>query len=78
MKQKDIAVIILVGGISAALSLVVSNLIVGTPTSKKVDVEVVEPITAEFSQLDKRYFNAESVNPTQLIQIQGNTTKPFN
>jgi hypothetical protein len=78
MKQKDIAVIVLVGGISAVFSLILSNLIIGTPTTKKVEVEKVEPISAEFVKLDSRYFNTESVNPTQIIQIQGNTTKPFN
>lgn len=78
MKQKDIAVIILIGAVSAVFSLFISNLIIGTPATEAVEVEVVEPITTEFAELDKRYFNAESVNPTQLIQIQGNETKPFN
>lgn len=78
MKQKDIAIIILIGAVSAVFSLIVSNLVIGTPTTKAVEVEVVEPITPEFAELDKRYFNAESVNPTQIIQIQDNDTKPFN
>lgn len=78
MKQKDIAVIILVGGISAVASLFLSNLIIGTPKTKAVEVEVVEKISTEFAELDKRYFNGDSINPTQLIEIKGNDTKPFN
>lgn len=78
MKQKDLIVIILVGCVSAVFSLVISRVIVGTPSTKMVEVEVVEPINSEFIELDKRYFNTESYNPTQLIEIKGNDTKPFN
>jgi hypothetical protein len=78
MKQKDIVVIILVGAVSAVMSLLLSNLVIGTPTTRIIEVEVVEPISPQFAELDARYFNAEAVNPTQLIEIKGNDTKPFN
>ena len=76
MKQKDFAVIIMVAGFSAIISLVVTNMFF-KPDPKKQTAEVVEPITAEFTLPDQRYFNPQSYNPTQLIEIKGNNTKPF-
>jgi hypothetical protein len=72
MKQKDIALIIVVSFISAIFSYILSNAIVGSPSSKREKVEVVEAITSDFTQPDKRYFNPDSVNPTQIIQIGNN------
>jgi len=78
MKQKDIAVILMVAGISAIISLTASKVLIKVPDVKTQKVEVVEPITAEFVQPDKRYFNENSVNPTQLITIgDNNNTQPF-
>jgi hypothetical protein len=79
MKQKDIALIILAGFISALLSYFVSNALFASPKDRRAEVEVVEPITTDFSTPDKKYFNSESVNPTQLIQIGDNpNAQPFN
>ncbi|MDB5185910.1 MAG: hypothetical protein JWL85_433 [Candidatus Saccharibacteria bacterium] len=79
MKQKDLMLIIVIGIVSAVFSILISNATIGSQKHRKQQVEVVEPITAQFSEPDKRYFNGQSVNPTQLIQIQNNTnSKPFN
>lgn len=69
MKQKDIAVIILVIGLSGIISFFVSNQFFAPPHDLKTAVEVVEPITSEFPELDKRYYNSKSINPTQEIVI---------
>ncbi len=79
MKQKDLALIIVVAFFSAIVSLVVSRLIFATPADRQQKVDVVQAISSNFPQPDPRYFNSNSVDPTQLIQI-GNTTNsnPFN
>lgn len=78
MKQKDIAVIILVVFFSGVFSYFVSNAIFATPEDLKTKVEVVEPITADFTEPDSRYFNANSVNPTLNITIgDGQNQQPF-
>jgi hypothetical protein len=39
----------------------------------------VDKISAEFMEPDKAYFNENSFNPTQQIQIQNNNNQnPFN
>lgn len=78
MKQKDVALIIVVSFISVVLSLVVSNYIFGS-NEKKLTAEVVTPITAEFNEPNKKYFNEQSIDPTQIIRIGDNTNQqPFN
>jgi hypothetical protein len=78
MKQKDLPLIILVVGISAIFSFILSNLLISSPKNRKEKVEVVSPITSDFKEPDKQYFNANSVDPTQLIQIgDNNNQQPF-
>lgn len=69
MKQKDIALILVIVFISGVVSFLVSRTFIA-PERKKHEVAVVEPITPEFVQPSEKYFNANSINPTQLIKIQ--------
>ncbi len=79
MKQKDIVTIIVVVFISGALSLGVSSIFIAPPAKRITQVEVVEKITPDFPEPNKKYFNPQSLNPTQLITIGNNTnTTPFN
>lgn len=75
MKQKDIVMVLVMVFVGAVASLVVSNLIFSSPKNRAQKAEVVDAITADFPQPPRKYFNAESVNPTQQIQI-GDTTNP--
>jgi hypothetical protein len=78
MKQKDIAIIIAVVFASGVLSYFVSNALFASPDNLQTEVEVVEPITADFPEPDPRYFNGNSVNPTQTITIgDGQNQQPF-
>jgi len=78
MKVKDIAVIAVVVFISGLLSYFISSALFGSPNNLKTQVEVVEPITANFPEPDSRYFNSNSVNPTQTITIgDGQNQQPF-
>jgi len=77
MKQKDFALIIVIVAISAVVSLFISNAIFKTKADSK-QAEIVSPITADFPEPDKAYFNNQSIDPTKTITIQQNTTTdPF-
>ncbi len=79
MKQKDVAMIIVIAFVSAVISLVVSRFLFAAPQNQQQLVEVVPQISANFPMPDSRYFNSNSIDPTQLIQIgNNNNTNPFN
>lgn len=79
MKQKDIALIIVIAFISAIVSFFVSNKIFVTPANRQQKVEVVDRITPDFQPLDKKYFNGSSIDPTQTSQIGVDSNQnPFN
>lgn len=78
MKQKDIALIAIVVIISGVVSFILSGFLFGSPSDRREEVEVVEPITADFTQPDKKYFNENSIDPTQLIRIgESSNSQPF-
>jgi hypothetical protein len=75
MKQKDIALIVVIVLVSAGISLLLSNQIFAPPKNRQQEVEVVQPITADFPAPDKRFFNDQAFDPTKVITI-GPTTNP--
>lgn len=78
MKQQDIALIIVVIFVAAGLSFAVTKMVFTPEDSKRLQVETVTPINAEFRQPDKAVFNENAINPTQLIQIgDGNNSSQF-
>ena len=78
MKQKDIALILVVVVMSGVLSLFVARLLFTPPKNRQQKVEVVDAITTDFLHPDSQYFNATSINPTQLIRISENANPaPF-
>ncbi len=79
MKQKDIALIIVIAAISGALSFAVSHFVFATPQDRQQQVAVVDAITTDFTTPDPKFFNAQSINPAKLIEVgNGNNTNPFN
>jgi hypothetical protein len=79
MKLKDWGVIGAVVLIAGVISFFVSNLILGGQRSPKLKVEVVEPISSNFPLPNTKYFNENSLNPTQEIKIgEDNNNTPFN
>lgn len=78
MKQKDIALILVIVFISAIASLFISKVIFAPPKNRQQRVEVVRPITADFPTTAPQYFNANANDPTKLITIgQNANTDPF-
>ena len=78
MKQKDLALIAVIVFISAIVSFLLSNKVFATPQNRAQQVEVVETISASFSEPDKRYFNGQAFDPTRIITIgQDANPQPF-
>jgi hypothetical protein len=79
MKQKDLALVLVMIFVGAAVAFAISRWIFASPQNRGQTAEVVDVIGPEFSLPSSRYFNAESVNPTQLIEIgDSNNPNPFN
>lgn len=77
MKQKDLALIIVVAFVAGALSLLVSKFFISSG-SKNLQAQVVQPISTDFQKPDERVFNDKAINPTQLIQIgNSSNSQPF-
>lgn len=78
MKQKDLALIIGIAGFSVLVAFVLANILIGTPENRQTSVKTYEAISSDFPEADKRYFNDQSINPTQTVQIGGsNNPLPF-
>ncbi len=78
MKQKDITLIIVVVFVSGVLSMLISNVFISSPKDRKTQVEVVDSISSDFKEPDKKIFNSEAIDPTQNIQIGENPNlQPF-
>jgi hypothetical protein len=79
MKQKDLALVIMIAAIAAFISFFVSNLLFKSGDKRQQKAEVVDVISTDFQAPSTKYFNAKSINPTQLITIGNNdNTNPFN
>lgn len=78
MKQKDVASLILVIGISLLSSWLIFNAILGGSESRSAEVETVNVIESEFPTPDTDIFKKGFLNPTELIRIgESKSTKPF-
>jgi flagellar basal body-associated protein FliL len=78
MKSKDIFVIVLIGIFSAVVSVVISNTFISSEKSRNETAEVIPVISSELQRPPEQYFNSNSINPTQIIQIGGEaSTQPF-
>jgi hypothetical protein len=79
MKQKDLGLIAVTAIISAVFALILSSKLITSPKNRQQTVEKVTPISADFTTPDEKYFNTNSIDPTQLITIGNNTNpQPFN
>ena len=72
MKQKDIALIIHRRFHQRRCFVVCVEAIFVSPKNRQQQVEVVQPITADFPTADSHYFNSTAFDPTKLITIGQN------
>jgi len=78
VKQQDVAMIIVIVFISGILSFFASNKLI-SPPKHNLKAPVVQPISSEFNTPSQKYFNDQSINPTQIIHIRDNTNQtPLN
>jgi hypothetical protein len=78
MKQKDIALIIVIIAFSVGISYMVSKSLIAPAKNLHQQVEDVKPITTAFDTPSKAYFNDQSINPTKLVHVdQANNADPF-
>lgn len=78
MKQKDIALILIIVFISGFASFFISRLVIVPPDERQAEVEVVEPIASEFVEPSDKYFNEKSENLTETIEIgDSGNNRPF-
>ena len=78
MKRQDIALIIVVAFIGGIISIFASKAIFAPPKNRHQEVQVVQPITADFPQPSKQFFNTNSIDPTENVTIgQNANTNPF-
>jgi len=79
MKQKDVTLVVMIAVISAILSFVISHALFGGTQKRQQMAQVVPVISTTFDTPDSKYFNTNSIDPTQLIQIGGtNNGNVFN
>jgi hypothetical protein len=69
MKKNDFGMIIAVAIVAGIFSLVLSNFLFTPRSTKDLKAQSIDPIQSAFQQPDKRFFNEQSLNPTQLIKI---------
>jgi hypothetical protein len=79
MKEKDIALIIVVIFFSGVLSFFISGKIFVTSSNRQQQVQTVDAIDSNFQKPSEKYFNKDSIDPAQLVQIgDNNNQNPFN
>ena len=79
MKQNDIAMVVLIVAVSLIVSWFVGGLLLSSPENREAEVEVVQPISAEFPVPSEEIFVEDFINPTELIKIGETSNKqPFN
>lgn len=79
MKQKDVALIIVIVFFSGIISFLISGKIFITPSNRQQKVQTVDVIDSNFQKPSDKYFNSTSIDPAQLVQIgDNNNQNPFN
>jgi hypothetical protein len=77
MKKTDIAMIILIAGVSVFLAyLITSSLPIFSSANKPVTVKTASPITSDVGDPDPKVFTKDAINPTVEVIIGNGTSNP--
>jgi hypothetical protein len=69
----------MIAAIAAFVSFFVSKLLFQSGDKREQKAEIVDVINTDFQAPSSKYFNAQSIDPTQLIKIgDSNNSNPFN
>ena len=70
MKKTDLAMIILIAGVSVLITYLIANSFpMLKDVSKPVPVKVAEKISPDFEKIDTTIFNKDAINPTVEVII---------
>lgn len=69
MKRTDIALIVLIAGLSAGIAYVVGNSIFGNINESGANVQTIEPITSNVEEPSEAIFNDDAINPSVEVQV---------
>lgn len=69
MKKNEIALLILIVAISIGIAYAIGQSIFGKATTKPVEVETVNAISADIEQPSESVFNQNGINPTVPVKI---------
>lgn len=69
MKKSEIAMIVLVAGISVIIAYFAAGALIGSPSKEDARVRTATEITDEIKQPDPKIFNSEAINPTVEVNI---------
>jgi len=69
MKRTDIALIVLIAGLSAGIAYVVGNAIFGNINEAGANVQTIEPITSKVEEPSEAIFNENAINPSVEVQV---------
>lgn len=71
MRQKDLPILIFIIIFSAVFSVMITKFVIIRNT-EPLKAEQADTISSSFEQPDNTIFNADALNPTQLIKIGDN------
>lgn len=78
MRRSDLSLLIVVAIVSVIFSVLISNFVITAPKNRQHKAQVVQKISNDYTSVDGRYFNAQSIDPTKLIKIgEDGNTDPF-
>lgn len=78
MKQKDVALIIVIIAFSGMLALALTQFVLLPQKNRELTVQKIDKVSSEFNKTDDKVFNSQAINPTKLIQIGDvSNTDPF-
>jgi hypothetical protein len=78
LKQSDIAMLVLIVAISLIASYLVGDALINTSANREVEVQVISPISDQFTTPSADIFVDDFINPTELIEIgNSNNNQPF-
>ncbi len=69
MKRTDIALIVLIAGLSAGIAYVVGNNIFGNINESGANVQTIDPITSTVEEPSEAIFNDNAINPSVEVQV---------
>lgn len=77
MKRTEIAMIILIAGISMGLTFFIARAFFGDAVKKEATIEVVSPIKKTLDEPSKLIFNEKAINPTVEVYVENEISTSF-